>query len=517
MSRLKRATLATLVNQAFNWIGLLVSLVAIPFYLAWLGQERYGILLTGVAFASYLMFADLGLSWSAMLLIAQAKGRQDRKDIQGIVRTSFLMAAMSAFVVSVVVLGCYGFMIKTTFLMRWFPVHPEFPGMLLAVGASVVCSLIFSTFYNLLNGLQEAHLSAVYQGCGRICGTLIAMGMACAGAQLGIVFGANVLAAFLLGCLAAFHCYRRHRWAFAFGSFWDAATMRRQLRTGAKTFGIQVGNVLWGTAPILAISSAAGSQFVPLYSIPMSLLNAPLGVFNSLNSSLQPGYGEAMGKNECEWISSTVQRVFQQVIVVLGLVGCGFLLLASQFVDVWTSGKISLDQAMLCSVLMIASLTSLLGVFRFALTGVNQHQFAAISDLICGALAIGFAFLVVDRFGYQYVGLALLAAAILTSGWMLPWELRKVLGQVGRFIPSRRFFIRWAATVCVTCIFGHVVVRACYSLPTPLTILLAGASCVGVFLGMASLLLRPQIAVLGHVVRVAVRRENKNLGKQPAN
>ena len=63
-----------MVAQAFNWTGLLLSLVTIPLYLQWLGQERYGLLLTGLAFASYLMFSDAGLTWGSMLLICIHSG-----------------------------------------------------------------------------------------------------------------------------------------------------------------------------------------------------------------------------------------------------------------------------------------------------------------------------------------------------------------------------------------------------------------------------------------------------------
>jgi O-antigen/teichoic acid export membrane protein len=71
MRRLHKAAKTALVVQAFNWTALGLSFVSVPLYLHWLGQERYGLLLIGLAFAGYLMFLDAGLSWSTMMPVGR--------------------------------------------------------------------------------------------------------------------------------------------------------------------------------------------------------------------------------------------------------------------------------------------------------------------------------------------------------------------------------------------------------------------------------------------------------------
>ena len=506
MSRLKRATRATIFAQAFNWAGLLLSLFTIPLYLEWLGQERYGVFLTGVAFGSYLMFTDVGLTWGSMLLIAQANGRDDRSEIQSIVRTSFSLASLSAGVVVATTVSCYWLLTSSDLLSRWFPLHPESPGLLLAVGASVVCNQLIAPVYNVFNGLQETHLSAIYQGSARILGSLSALAVANVGAALGWVLAANVLAATVLGALATLHCCHRHPWAFRRGPFWVSADVRRHLRTGGKTFGMQVGNVMWVTAPVVSISTFAGAHLVPFFSVPMSLLNAPLGALNSLNASMQAGYGEAMGRGEREWIARTVQRILQQVLALLGLLGCGFLLLANNFVRLWTSGKIELEDRMLVAVLAIGCTSALTGVFRFTLTGINQHRRAAMSELMCGVLALLLGSLFVWRFGYQSIGLAVILATGLTSGWMLPRELRRALGKSNGFWPDEGFITRLAMTVCCTSLAGWAALAGSATLPPLVGILLVGLTCLAVFLVLSGFLLQPQVVALRQVIRFATGR-----------
>ena len=70
MTRLKRAGMSVVVGQGFMVAGTLVSFLTVPLYLGWLGDTRYGLMLTALACAGYLMFSDAGLSWSSMLLIS---------------------------------------------------------------------------------------------------------------------------------------------------------------------------------------------------------------------------------------------------------------------------------------------------------------------------------------------------------------------------------------------------------------------------------------------------------------
>lgn len=503
MSRLRKAAKATVVAHAFNWIGLLLSLVTVPLYLHWLGQERYGLLLTGLAFAGYLMFSDAGLNWASMLLIAQANGREDRATIASIVRNSYSLAACSAGLVALTVAAAW-FLMTHSSLLRWLPQHVEFPGLLVAVGASVVCNLGISPVYNLLTGLQEAHLSALYQGIGRISGTLAAVGIAWAGAPLAWVFAGNVAGALIAGVSAGVHCRRRHAWAFQSGSRWEWPQIRQQLRTGAKSITMQVGNVLWGTAPVLAISTAAGAQYVPYFSIPMTLMNAPLGFVNSFSASLQPGYGEAMARGETQWVAATVQRILRQVLFIVGLLGCGFLLLAGPFVHLWTGGKIELSHEMLANVFGIAAVGAVMTALRYALTGINRHRRAALGDLVCGGLAMTLGIIVVSRYGYQWVGAAVVGAVILTSGWILPRELHHALGKLP-IVPRPDFLLRWSALVVATSAAGWLIVLGTASLPSWLTITVAGVGMTGAFLLLGLVLLREEVKHLERFIPSQLR------------
>lgn len=479
MGRLKRAFQATVVTQSFVITAMLLSLVTVPLYLQWLGQERYGVLLTGMAFGSYLMFADVGLSWASMLLISQAKGRRDNAEIAAIVRTSvFLVSLAALFVCLVVVL--FFIVLSSSARPAWIPGHEEAAGLVVAIGASVLVSLLVSPFYSVLVGMQEMHLASLYQGIARVLGVLASVAAAALSAPLGLVFGANVACTFIVSILAAMHCMRRHPWAFQCGCFWDREQVRLQLRTGAKSFMLQVGNVFSGTAPVLAVSTFAGASYVPLLSVPLTLLTMPLSVLYSFNASLQSGYGEAISRNEEDWIAGTIRSILSVGLVFIGLLTAGFIVLAQPFILIWSGGHLHIPSIVLVSVLSIAISGALLGVFRFSLSGMNRHRTAGMSEFASGLLSLLFTALAVHIFGFAWVGLGVLAAVLATSGWILPRDVKHTLSQTCPWV-ERRLLVMLLVATGLSAGLGQFVLQATHSYNPVLAILFSGLVITGAY------------------------------------
>ncbi len=491
MNRLRRAAQATIVAQCFNWTSLLLSLVFVPLYLSWLGEERYGLLLTGIAIAGYLMFSDAGITWASMLLIAEANGKNDRPGVAAVFRTSFPFAVLSSLLV-VVAIALPALVLQRDQGPEWFPHHPEFPGLLVAIGASAVAGLIFSPFYNLFIGLQEAYLAAIYQGSGRLGGMVATAVLASSGAPLGWVYGGNVAGVVIVGVLAGLHCRKRHPWAFGRGPFWEPLQVYRQLRTGLSSLLMQAGTVFLATAPVLATSLGAAPRLVPYISIPIALLNAPLGILSSFSASLQSGYGEAMGRGESDWVAGTVKQLLAQVFVWLGWLGCGWMLLAADFLDLWTNGRIELTPFMVSNALLIAGSAAVVTTMRYALTGINRHRRAAVGEFAGGLFAVVAGIVVVRFAGFDWIGLVIFGSVMLATGWLYPLELKRALGGSGIF-PKGPFWIALFATVTLAYAAGWVARFAMTSLPVWSTILLTGTVVTAVFLLFAGRWLRTEI------------------------
>ncbi len=243
-----QAVKATCVSQIFRIVSLIVSFISVPLYLKWLGQERYGLMLTGSALMGYLMFSSGGLSWASMILISQAYGRQDRAEIQSIVRNSLTLSVCSV-VVALTIVGTLNALISNGTSVRFLPHHPEMPGMLIGLGASASIALMISPIYNVFSGLQETSTVAMYQGVGTFLNAVILLAVACVGTSLGWMFGLATMGSAVCATVAAVHCIYRHGWVFRWGTLWEKRQISAQWRSGVKCLLMQVGVVLTATLP----------------------------------------------------------------------------------------------------------------------------------------------------------------------------------------------------------------------------------------------------------------------------
>jgi O-antigen/teichoic acid export membrane protein len=365
------------------------------------------------------MFADAGVGSATLLHIAAADGRGDFARIAQALRMGRLLAGASALLVA---LGLAATMWMLHLKPAWIgtSLGDDAPMLVMLMGIDVVITLLSSPGYALFFGKQQTSIVAIYQGLGivggMICGLL---GVWATRSPRSILVAAAVCNA-ICGALCLLHGRIRFPWAFQGGSWLDLSQLRAILRSAVKSFGAQIGTVLSGSAPILAISWGAGAKAVPLYTIPLTLLSLSISALQSFNAVLQPSFGEAFAREDHAWIAGTIKSILRQSMALLCWLAGGYLFLAQPFVALWTANRIVPSRWMLIG-LVVATLPQLpLSVLRFALTGINRHRQVATSSILEGLLGLGLATVAVRHLGPDMVGYAAAIALCATSAWVVP-------------------------------------------------------------------------------------------------
>jgi O-antigen/teichoic acid export membrane protein len=334
--------------------------------------------------------------------------------------------------------------------------------------------------------------------------SLAALGVAFGGGTLGWIVAAGAGVNLLSGVAAFLYARRRHAWAFQAGNFFDGHQIKLQLRTGAKSFGFQIGAVLLGTAPVLAISSQAGPEFVPLFTVPLTLITLPLSFLAALNANLQAGYGEAFAAGDHAWIAGTLRKIIVTSLLLMLPMAVGHALLAGPFIELWTRGRLAGETLAIASALAVGIITSFLSTARFALSGVNRHRQAALGEIINGLLALTLAPLLVKLFGYKFVGAAIVLATLATSGWILPRELMRHLSGMPLW-PSASVVIRLVLAAALSAALSFWLWQALTVAPV-LRMLIVGTCVAGVYFGVLWLIAREQLTPLVALARRVFNR-----------
>ena len=448
-TRTSRALRTTVVASAFGYTAQALSLVAIPLFLATVGTDGYGLMVTVMAFMGYLGFADAGLSWGSMILIAQAQGRDDKAGIAQIVRHSAVLAAGSG---ALVLLALAVILVAAAVGWRlpMFAGHPQADRLILIAGLQLALNLQFGIVYNLFQGLQEGYWTAVYSGLGRLVGLIGAMVAAWLTHSVAVMMGVQLAFTVLCGVAAAAHAWRRHRWAFAAGAWNDRQQYRAQLRIGAKNFMLQIGRTLSGTAPVLGISAILGPAMVPLYTVPNTLLTLCFMPFNSWSASMQSAYGEAWVAGARDWVRGAFRLSLERGLVLGGLGVALFFGLGDNFIRLWTHGRLWLDPAVAASIAAIVTFGALLTAGQYLLTGLNLHRRAAFAEIANGLLSLALVGLAVHWLGLGAVGLGVVGAALVTSAWVVWREIGAHVGA-GSF-PGWRMTLKVGLATAVSTI-----------------------------------------------------------------
>jgi O-antigen/teichoic acid export membrane protein len=456
MSRSLKAFRSAATVSLLGYCAQGLSLVAIPLFLKTVGAEGYGLMVTVMAFMGYLTFADAGLSWGSMILIAQAQGRDDRAGIAHIVRHSAVLALGSGGL-ALAALGCILLLAKIGWRLPMFAGHPESDRLLLIAGVQLALNLQFGIVYNLFQGLQEAYWAGVYQGCGRLLGLAGAMVAAWATGNIAIMLTAQLGMNFLAGIAAFAHAWHRHPWAFRSGSWTDRAQFVAQLRIGGKNLLLQIGKTIGGTAPTVGISSVRGPAAVPFYTVPTSLLSLFFVPINSWNSSMQSAYGEAWESGDKKWVRAAFRHSLERMFLLGGLGVALFSVLGDGFVRLWTHSRLSVDFSAAFSVAVVTTMAAFLAAGQFLLAGLNCHRRVALAEVASGLLSLILVVLFTRKLGLAGVGLGMACAAGATSVWVMRRELLGLLGR--ECFPSFSFVMRALAAAMSSALAALLVTR----------------------------------------------------------
>lgn len=489
MSRSYRAFRSTLVVSVLGYCAQALSLVAIPLFLKTVGAEGYGLMVTVMAFMGYLTFADAGLSWGSMILIAQAQGRGDQPGIAHIVRHSVALAVGSGAVAALALWAILG-AAALGWRLPMFTAHPESDLLLLIAGVGLILNLQFGIVYNLFHGLQEGYWAGAYQGGARLLGLVGAMLAAWVTGRVADMLLVQVAVNVVAGLAALVHAWRRHPWAFQRGSWTDRDQYTAQFRIGAKNLVLQVGRTLGGTAPTLALSSILGPAAVPYYTVPVTLFSLFLTPINTWSASMQSAYGEAGASGAMDWVRNAFRQSLERALLLGGLGAALFFVLGDSFVRAWTHGRLTVSWGMAASVLVIGGLGSFMQAGQYLLTGLNRHRRVAVAEIISGLLALVAVPFAVGLWGAGGVGLGVTGAVLASSAWVLLREVRLQLG-VG-CLPDWSFLLRvataTAACAMVATVTLSVGARQMEGMAV-LDLLVAGAAGLTAF-GAAALALR---------------------------
>jgi O-antigen/teichoic acid export membrane protein len=425
-ARVRRASLTSLLNALLAAVRFAVSMMTVSLLIRYLGRTAYGLCITITAMAGWLSVTQAGVGQSFRNEVIRLRAVRSADQV------SLLFSSAFAFLLAIAT-GAGAMITASVRFIPWGAVlnYPDFGRdpryfslilaslwiVLLSVPLSIVRG-VYSAFQQefrlagpLLAGLVTS-FSLVLVGIHRDCGLVAVVSASLAATPVGLAFGMAFMPKLI-----------------SFGFSANALDLRclRALRGSTGWFLlIEIAAIFIFQADIFLVNLILGPARAAAYGLHFQLFfYVQSGAFLFI-SPYWPVLGEAWRLGEDEWFRTGVRRLTRTSALIAGCGAAALLIAGPLLMPKWSRGQVAWNLPL--AVVMSANvlLQAVTGVSATALGSLGVARNPALIVIFQALLNVSACCWLTHMFGAIGCACGSLIAYAVTSGWYVPWHLRRI-------------------------------------------------------------------------------------------
>jgi O-antigen/teichoic acid export membrane protein len=439
-------------NTIFNVVtlvsGAIITFFLIRFFLAQLGESRYGVWVLIGSIFQYRRLLDMGMNSSIDRYIPVNLAKRDDDGIQSVISTSLFF-----FMVLAVVLGLLTLLLFDN-IRAWFAIAPDMVGtagvLVLIVGSSFVLSMPLQVSSALLCGLQRydiLNLTELLMLFLRTFLVVILLGQGYGLLTMGLIYGVSeVLVKF------AQFIYARKLLpdvSFSVRSI-DFRLLKEMLAYGINTCLYRTGGLLILKATDLVIAVYIGTAEVSQFAVAIAGILLLTQLLRAFATAIKPAVSDLDARDDHSSVRE-ISFLMQKYSLLLIIPAAWFLIvMGGEFLQVWVGEKFQ-DPSVVNGLGVVLAILTVGHCLRLAqysnflvLVGKGDHKLFGVLTVVTGLLCISASIITVKIFNLGLLGIAWsnCVPMALMSGLVLPIYFNKKMK-----ISMRESFVRiwWPA------------------------------------------------------------------------
>jgi O-antigen/teichoic acid export membrane protein len=410
-------------------IGVLVTLIGTPIYLALLGQETYGLYLAVSAWTAYLALFRVGFPQAAGNQMAAAHARHDTDRVSRVLKTSLALTSASAAAGALIGAALIGTGVVTAGLFQGSETTRRLAlPLLVTCGAGFLLALPFQQCNAALRALQNVHLEQLILAATRVLGLAAGVGVLWVG--LGAVpFAVSQAAvAVFAGAACGIAAIRALPTASWRRSRVSAHLAGEILRPGVHFLLLALsGALIWSTDNIV-ISMFRSTADVTPYAVSYRLVTLSITWLSMGIGALTPTVTALWSAGDGEKLERLVLQISKLGMAAMTLTAIVLALLGCDFIRIWAGPEAVVAQPVMWTFVATLLIVSFSMGFEVFLVATSKHARYAYVALLEGALNLVLSLVLVRYWGLLGVALGTLTAHLLGSGLFVP---RSVVNHLG--------------------------------------------------------------------------------------
>jgi len=420
----------TVNNAIFNTLGWVSSLglsfFFLPYIVAKLGVDAYGILTLVLTVIGYFAVLDLGLGNAVVKYVAEYSATEDSEKMNEVIGASVMVLSLLGLLGAVAIFSIAGLLV-THFL--------KIPKELVSAAYVSFCissvgffvTMVFSAISAIPNGLNRydiTSLTTFIMGAVTMVGTVIILYLGYGVLQ---VVCLNFVIT-LLGVLIYPLVLRRIMPTIRLKPTLKLPVLRKVLSFGLYTFFNRVAYLLNYQADRVVMGALLGIASVTYYVVPFTLVNRVTNVTVRIGSVIFPAISELQGSDRYDTINE-LYLISSRIILVISTAIClPLFVFGGRFLTLWMGPDFGAKADNVMLILTVGLyINALTNVPSFVADGLGRPKLSGIAGVTAAFLNVAFLIPLTKYYGIVGAALAFLISNVAVSPLFIWYVNREVL------------------------------------------------------------------------------------------
>jgi O-antigen/teichoic acid export membrane protein len=420
-------------------VALLVSIIAVPLTISYLGSERYGLWMTISMMLLWLTVSDLGLSSSLTNAVSEAYAHRDQEAARRYVATAFWLLFGIVFVLAVVMVVAWPFIDWVTLLNVSSTAAKSEVG--LAIGLAVFLYLInfpFTIIAKVLGAFQEGAIANYWAAGANIASLVLLLIVTRFAGGLPWLVIAMLGSVFFVNAMSAIWLFWWHKpWLRPSLVAFHRGSLQKLGRVGGMFFVVQIAALLLFQTDYLIIAHFRSPSEVTPYSLAWRLFSYSVLLQAMLVPSIWPAYAEAFALRDAFWIVRTFRLNLTVGLAITSLLVVLLVMFGQPLIRVWAGAEAVPPQALLVWMGVWSIINAAMSPIGCILSGSGHMKGQVIYATLTAVANIALSILLVRPYGATGVIIATVVAYLVFNVIPASCEAAIVLRNVRREAAGR--------------------------------------------------------------------------------
>ena len=391
---------------AYKAVAMLVSFLAIPMMIRYLGQEQFGVWSTLLTIMSWIVFFDLGVGNGLRNKVAESLARNDNKEAANYIASGYSLIGFIALLLWTLVTGA-------SFFVPWQSVFntQAIPESTLRLTVQVAVFFVVLNFWvglisAIFGAVQKTSMMALSQLISNVLALLFVFILTKTTeaniTYLALAYGVSLVIV-NMGLSLFFYQVRPE---LRPKLYLDKQHVTPLLSLGMQFFSIQIAVLVIFMTDKMLITQFFGPEYVTQYDLVFKLFSIITFAHTLITAPLWSAYTDAYYRNDLFWIKNMLKKQ----IIIFGLVAIAVIvmvLLGEKIIKIWIGDEFDVSFSLLITMGTLVLVSTWNNIFGLVLGGIGKIRLGSIYTIFTALLNIPLSYFIAVKLGFGVAGVVL--------------------------------------------------------------------------------------------------------------